>query len=225
MNGKRPWLVEWSPTRIPNWHYDTQGLAWAVVLTARRRPTVDENGKMAGSKGENGFMLLVREGVGDLGPDYVGGGWWEFTAKGERIPDAEGVWGGTRGEIPMVPLFYERDQGEDQYENPLLDPAAAGAILPTERQAALDPRNVTGLPGMSRPGITELGQVAIGYLDVASAGDFEVWDAGSGLRWPALRESGIIQPRHGQEGGGQPEHPRPTDQCRGGLSGGDPADL
>jgi hypothetical protein len=74
----------------------------------------------------------------------------------DKEPMGSGTWDSdTAGEIPMWPLFYE---------------AAAGT---------------KDLPAMSRPGITELGQAAIAYMNIVSSGNFNAWDAGKGIEWLA----------------------------------------
>lgn len=156
--GQRPWVVEYSPIVVPNWYIDTQGLAWAVVRTGIRRPRVVE-GKLEGNEGIPGYMLLVRAGVTELGREFQVGGWWMFDNDRKLIPNDHGTWEATSGEIPMVPLYYERDQG---------------LVGLTKETAA---------PAMSRPGITELCQCAVAYMNLASAADYDVWDAGASERY------------------------------------------
>lgn len=156
--GLRPWVVEYSPVKVPNWDVDAQGLRWAIVRTGTRRAVVNADGKLGGNKGERGYLLLVRAGVTELGTEFSDGGWFAFTAKKEPT-GAFGDWGATGGEIPMCPLFYRRDYGLDSDKEEEIEPA------------------------MSLPGITELGQSAIGYMNLSSAADFDVWDSAKSMTW------------------------------------------
>lgn len=145
MEGFRPYLVEHSPTAVTNWHYERGRLQFAVVRVPERRIEVDARGRLKGNDGTEGYLLLVRSGYSGLGLDYASGGWWLFDAK--KNLQTEGRWLNTRGEIPLFPLYYERDSG-------------------TRQKAA-----------MSRAGLTELGAIAISFMDLLSAWQFDAWDA------------------------------------------------
>lgn len=151
--GLRPYLVEWSPTRVPNWNYDEGRLDFVITRPSRRRLRIGENGSLEGNKPEDGYLLMVRQGFDGLGSKYSGGGWWEFTRDKTQITGAEGRWDATGGEIPMFPLFYERDTGSDLR------------------------------PAMSRPGMSELGQLAVSYMNLGSAADFDAWDAATSMQF------------------------------------------
>lgn len=147
--GYRPYAVEWSPLAVTNWHYDRGLLAFAIVKFYRASPTVI-NGKMEGQDpNEEHTMLLVRKGFAGLGSDFEKGGWWIFDPDDDPIDGAEGRWDATNGQIPFFPHFYEQDDGS--YEE----------------------------PSMSRGALTELGQLAVSYMNLSSAADFDAWDAAS----------------------------------------------
>jgi hypothetical protein len=160
IQGLRPYLVEYSPVVVTNWSIRAGQLDWAIVRVGMRVPKVSENGTLGGNNGENGYLLLVRAGVQDLGAEYAGGGWWLYGA--DKKEQQKGQWEATQGDIPMFPLFYERDTGVDA-----LTTKESGEL---KAQAA-----------MSRPGITELGQAAISYMNLSSAADFDVWDAAKSM--------------------------------------------
>lgn len=156
IRGLRPYLVEFSPLSVPNWHYDRGQLQFAVVTTSTRSPRV-ESGRLEGGDFEEGKLLLVRAGFDGLGSEYAGGGWWMYDGDGEPVKRGgdplDGTWEKTEGEIPLFPLYYERDNGSRD------------------------------LPSMSRPGTTELGQVAVAYMNLASAADWDFFDAASSITW------------------------------------------
>jgi hypothetical protein len=158
IQGFRPYLVEYSPQQVTNWHFEDGRLAWAVVRITVRNPVVDAEGTMQGNEDQEGYLLLVREGHANLGEEFVGGGWWKFD--GDKVLTDHGDWSRTQGEIPMWPLFYERDTGvksnDDEHES---------------------------MPAISRAGITELGQAAVAYMNLASAAEYDAWDAASSLRF------------------------------------------
>lgn len=151
--GLRPYLVEYSPLSVTNWHFESGRLMWAVIRTRERRPRVS-NGKLEGNRYGTGYYLLVREGYADLGSEFVGGGWWRFDSDLEMIEDAHGTWDKTHGEIPLFPFYYDRDSGL-----------------------------IGGRPAMSRPGLTALGQVAVSYMNQSSAADFDAWDAAKSTKF------------------------------------------
>ena len=160
LQGLRPYLVEYSPTAVPDWHYDRGRLEFAIVRPRSRRPVV-RNGTMEGSAYAQGYLLLVRNGFDGLGSRWQGGGWWlfddekKFVASGGNDPQAGGGWEKLDGQIPLFPLFYERDEGSSLR------------------------------PAMSRPGMKELGQVAVSYMNLSSAADFDAWDAASSVQYLA----------------------------------------
>jgi hypothetical protein len=84
--GLRPYLVDYSPLDAPNWYINQKGIIEFVVI----RPYDEDPSVEKGSYNirqnwtDRGYLLLVREGCTRLGPRFVGGGWWRFTAnKGE----------------------------------------------------------------------------------------------------------------------------------------------
>lgn len=104
--GQRPYLIEYSPTQVPDWHYDNGVLEYLRVQFASRTPTV-KNGKFE-AVDEQRNVLYVREGYQGLGGGFQGGGWWVFDGD-EKLLD-QGDWALTLGQIPAVPFFYEKDK-------------------------------------------------------------------------------------------------------------------
>jgi hypothetical protein len=148
--GLRPYLVEIRPGRVTNWEYGTTGqLSWAIVRVLYSAPRLNANGQLVRQPGY-GYLVMVRNGVTDLGAQYGEGGWWLYDAKKNLVD--EGRWLNTRGEIPMFPLYYEREN----------DP-------PDER------------PALSRGALTELGALGVAYMDMESARAFDAWDAAMSL--------------------------------------------
>lgn len=145
LDGLRPYLVEFDPGSVTNWHYDLGRLQWAVVRVSTRRPIVNGRGQLSNNDAADGYLLMVRNGCSDLGTDFASGGWWLYDSK--KVLLGEGRWTNTQGEIPMFPLYYERDTG------------------------------TKARPAMSRSGLTELGAIAVSYMDLLSAWQFDAWDA------------------------------------------------
>lgn len=139
LQGFRPYVVPFSPRSVWNYHYENGVLQWATVKIATRRPKV-VRGTLEGNKAKDETLLLVRRGYVDLGVEYAAGGWWRYDSELEEI--SKGNWNKTNGEIPMVPLIYDR--------HPFM---------------------------LGRPGLTELGNVAIAAMNLHSAADFDAFDA------------------------------------------------
>jgi hypothetical protein len=147
LDGRRPWLAEFSPLAVPNWHYSHGRLDFAIVRFPHRQLSVTD-GILKDNAGQ-GYLLMVREGFGDLGADFQAGGWWKYTPGKEII--GSGDWRATRGEIPFFPHFYERWSGTRDF------------------------------PAISKPGTTEIGQVAVSYMNLASSARFDAWSAGASM--------------------------------------------
>lgn len=159
VNGLRPWLVEYSPVAVPNWDIRQGVLQWAIIRTRTRNLTLTENGVLKGNDGGRGYLFLCRAGVTIFGEEYAKGGWFLFDNDKNPIaaPEGSGNWELTDGDIPMVPLFYRRDSGRDSDE-------------------AMDAE-----PAMSLPGISELNNASVSYMNLSSAADYDVWDAAMSL--------------------------------------------
>lgn len=153
--GARPYLIEFSPLDVPNWHYVGGVLQYAMIRLNIRQPTVNDKGELEGNEPQEFMLLLTRRGWQGFGAEYANGGWWLFTGKDELATlNINGVdvaqtgnWDITLGDIPLFPLFYERDVGSKL------------------------------LPNMSRSGIDGLSQVAFSYMNLSSAADYDAWDA------------------------------------------------
>lgn len=110
MAGMHPFFTELSPLDVTNWHYDAFGLRWAVYKIASREPRIVSD-KLEGNESVEEYILLVRNGVTELGADYQNGGWWHFDTDGNlKSADATGDWTNTRGRIPLFPVFADRDR-------------------------------------------------------------------------------------------------------------------
>lgn len=147
IQGFRPYLKEFSPTQVTDWHYVHGQLAYVIIRFAKRSPKV-ENGGMVQGKSGLWYLLMVREGFDALDDGeyrFSTGGWFMFDP--DKEPFDAGNWASTDGEIPMFPYFYEREDG-DEYR-----------------------------PSMSRSGLHGLGQIGVSYMNLGSAADFDAWDA------------------------------------------------
>jgi hypothetical protein len=176
LDGKRPYLQEWSPLDVYDWHFDRGQLQYAIIRTNERDPRVENGAFVTSSQQEQSYYLLVKRGFEGLGAEFVGGGWWKFDP--DMKPLESNTFDMTDGQIPMFPLYYQRDARPARKLIQLTgDP---GAITPPPLAiggAALTLQS----PAMSRPGTSELGNVAVSYMNLASAADFDAWDAGSSL--------------------------------------------
>jgi hypothetical protein len=179
MDGKRPYMREFSPLEVRNWHYEHGQLQFAIVRIPQSRPILGDDGRLKGQK-ELGYLLLVRKGFEGLGEAYQDGGWWKYDHRKEE--QATGGWEKTGGDIPLFPLFYERWQGTNER------------------------------PAFSRPGTTEVGQVAVAYMNAASAARFDAWEAASSMTMllgvtPAQYEVTAAKMREGSRLVPVPPHP------------------
>jgi len=104
--GQRPYVVEYSPTKVPDWHYDNGVLQWLLVKYGVRVPKV-EGGKFEAVEEER-TTLYVRSGYTGLGTSFMLGGWFMYDAEDKLIDF--GDWERTNGEIPAVPFFYDTDK-------------------------------------------------------------------------------------------------------------------
>jgi hypothetical protein len=185
IQGLHPYLVNFSTLQVTNW-YEEEGVPqFYVVRLPYRRPArnlTQPDAELEGNAGDLGYYLLTRRGFDGFGPEYGAGGWWRFNPDGElmdrRGAPWKGTWddAGTGGDIPLWPLFYRRDSG--------LVATPADEHLMAEREEALHAAGVewnAGHPAMSRSAITELGAIAVSYMDVSSAADFDLWDMGQRL--------------------------------------------
>lgn len=149
INGRRPFLSHLSPTSVTNWDFVEGQLGFAIIKRAKRVLRLVTDNDFTNNM-ENEYLVMVRRGYDALGSEFVNGGWFTFDKDG--ILGKFGSFQNTRGEIPMVAMFYER-----------VDPDSGG-------------------PNIARPGVTELGQAAIAYMNLASAADYDAWDGASTVR-------------------------------------------
>lgn len=149
IDGMRPFLVEFSPVQVTNWHYKNGALQFAIVRVLSDLPELSAEDDPIGIVDD--YLVLVANGFGGLGTDFSAGGWWRFNNEKELIDS--GDWSKTGGQIPMAPLYHERDKGS------------------------------RGWPMMSRSGTMELSQCAVSYMNLASAADFDAWDAAMSIEF------------------------------------------
>ena len=183
IKGQRPYWVNYRAAQVTNWAFTDDGHPdFVIVRIPHRRPRLDASGKLMGNDYAMGYYLLTREGCQVFGEPYNLGGFWRFdenreplTANGlEDGPVIAGLWKqsgldvkGT-GEIPIWPLFYQRDDG-------LPPMPSVGTDGTHEFQAALEVR--PGHEAMSRSAVTELCNIAVALMDLGSAAHFDAWDA------------------------------------------------
>ena len=147
--GFRPYLVGLSPASVPDFHFDLGKSRYFIVRTPIRKPSRDSSGGMIGNEPKRTYLLMVAQGWTEFGTEYAEGGWWLYSP--DKALMGQGTWDGLNGEIPMSALYYERDEGMEDY------------------------------PAISRPGLTELGALAVQDMDLVSAANYNVWNSCSGI--------------------------------------------
>jgi hypothetical protein len=153
INGQRPYLLSLSPLSVTNWNFVDGQLEFAILRTTVRTPKLDEKGAMTGNKPVPRYLLMTRQGFEGFGIQFAGGGWWHFTAEGVQDTTSFGDWTSTGGLIPLWQLFWERDEGDEEK------------------------------PEIARSGIFDLTQLAISYMNLSSAADYDAWDSAASLRF------------------------------------------
>lgn len=149
--GLRPYLCEYSPLDVTNWSYDSKGNLLFAVVRFWEYNPERMITFQFDQATLQGFSYLVLVREGYTGLGPEYAGGGWWKYTPEKQPYDSGDFADTFGEIPLFPLFYERSKG-------------------TRRR-----------PGMSRPGVTELGQAAIAGMNVGSAANFNAIDIGQGL--------------------------------------------
>lgn len=149
--GFRPYAVEFSPRVVTNWKIERGQLQWCVIRIRQDTRKV-VNGKLVGSANEEGYYLLVRKGVEELGDTYAGGGWWKFDKEKNQVENGNGTWLKTAGEIPIALAVWEWEQ---------------------------DPSDDDPLP-LARSATTSLDNLSVSYMNLKSAWRSNAWrSAGS----------------------------------------------
>lgn len=156
LKGIRPYAVEWTPLSVWDWHFGpTRQLEYAIIRYRER--VVKQEGDSFNANLTERFYLHTRRGWDGFGPDYAGGGFWLYDDKGNIVQrngvDVQGTYDSMDGEIPIHPFFGLRDRG------------------------------TTDKPAIARSMVEELAAMAEGYMNLASARDFEVWDAAKGMEY------------------------------------------
>lgn len=152
LDGQRPYAVEFSPRVVTNWKIERGQLQWCVIkIRQDSRRVVD--GKLEGDADEEGYYLLVRDGVTELGDEFAGGGWWKFNKAKEPVTEnGHGTWAKTRGEIPMALMVWEWEA---------------------------DPSDEAPLP-LARSGTTALDNLSVAYMNAVSAWRHNMWRSAGG---------------------------------------------
>ena len=150
IDGRRPYLSDYSPLSVPQWDYQYGRLGMVIVKRVVRRLRVDAEGAITGGRGEVEYLLMTRPGWDGFGAPFDEGGWFTFDA--ELEPTGFGDFRATGGEIPMVPLYYERVK-----------------VDAAEKEDSL-------AATMSRSGVTELGNASVAYMNMESAARYDAWD-------------------------------------------------
>lgn len=150
ISGMRPFVTHLSPIDVTNWHYIRGRLSF-LVFTRRVRNLTITNGSLGGNEGALEYVLYVAKGftVFDEVLPGASSGKWFIINEDADELLGDGDLDATDGEIPCLPFYYER-------------------MTPSEE-----------VPRISRSGVSELGNAAIGYMNVVSAADFDAWDSAS----------------------------------------------
>lgn len=106
--GLRPFVSDYSPVAVHNWHYEDGRLVMAVIKRRVRRLRLDQQGQLQGNAGEDQTLLLTADGFTGFGPEFRNGGWYTFDSNHEMT--GFGFYEDTDGQIPMVALYYERQR-------------------------------------------------------------------------------------------------------------------
>lgn len=154
--GTRPYLVEWRPSYVWDWHFEDGALQYAIIRYYARNPRMDATGVSTGQSLR--YYLMTRKGWDAWGPEFAGGGFWVYDDKGTLVTNRtgdllSGNFDSLDGEIPLNPLYHLRDDGTEE------------------------------TPAMSRSGVAELAALGESFMNVSSAADFEVWDSAKGMEY------------------------------------------
>ena len=152
LDGYRPYLVELSPLQVPNWELDADGLLQFCIVLHEERVFSREGGRLT-AKFVTRYQLWVRAGYAELGDEYSSGGWWRFDENRKPLRrDGEQESGPLPNgrDIPAFVAYYQREK-----------------------------QRPGGPPTMSRPGLTEVGQIAVAHMDLDSAADYDARVSGS----------------------------------------------
>lgn len=158
--GARPFLCEYKPREVWDWYFEEGVLQYAIIRFNVRRPRFDAslNGGTFNASSETLYYILIRKDYtgfdADTNSKAAGNGYYFVCdSKGTVVDGIEGNFESLQGEIPMHPLYFQRDSGS-----------------PEE-------------PAMSRSAISELAAMAESFMNMSSAADFEVWDAAKGMEY------------------------------------------
>lgn len=153
--GKRPYLCHLSPLDIPNWDFEEGRLGWCIQHLPYESAALDSAGVL--QRDTNGRKRL-----------YIRKGNPTFLTDADVAPlVATGGW-----------ITFDA-QGEV-----LVGPGMQGAWDKTDGDIPMwvhyyerDKKR------MSRPGISELGNAAVAFMNLDSAATFDAWDAASSLQF------------------------------------------
>lgn len=168
--GLRPFVSHYSPISVPNWEYENGQLSMAIIKRMRRQLRVDATGAVQGNTPQLETLLLIRKTWTGFGDVYATGGWWLYDAN-DDLTDS-GSWESTDGEIPMVPIYYERVESDAA---PVEGLGRVSDIVAPRSQLRVT-------PAISRSGVTEMGNAAIAYMNISSAADFDAFDGAASVQ-------------------------------------------
>lgn len=153
--GMHPYMVDYSPTVVTDWHVEDGALQYAIIKRTVRRARV-EDGVLKGLQPETEYYLHVRRGWDAFDAPgeaeaFSRGGWWKFNAQKEVT--SSGDYDRFDGAVPMFCLFGERSTG------------------------------TTETPAMSRAALYELGQVQVALMNALSSRQADAYEAAKSIMY------------------------------------------
>lgn len=140
--GLRPYIIEYSPTQVPDWHYQDGKLQYLIVKYSVRTPVLKKGS--IDSVAQSRTMVYVRRGFEGFGEYYSTGGHWLYDENENLLSFGSNA--RTNGEIPAVPFFYEKD--DEDFSRPALTQIGQIAVAHMNLDSAGDNDAIEG--GMRR---------------------------------------------------------------------------
>lgn len=174
----RPYLTDFSPLSGPQWVYENGQLQELTLMIPSRRLRL--NGEtLEGNEGSEDYLIMTRAGFTGFGSYFAGGGFWYVDQDGILIKHLP--WTRTKGEIPVFPIFYQRDYPTRR--SSWGKHGASSHLNLWRKYRDEGPHPYAYRQAMSRSAITELGSAAISYMNISSAADFDAWDAAASVQF------------------------------------------
>jgi hypothetical protein len=171
----RPYLTDFSPLSGPQWVFEDGQLQELTLMVPSRRLKI--NGEtLEGNEGSEDYLIMTRAGFTGFGNFFADGGYWYVDQDGILIK--HDPWRRTNGEIPVFPMYYQRD-----YPTRCSVRRSHFHLDIWRRYRDEGPTDYTYRQAMSRSAITELGNAAISYMNISSAADFDAWDAAASVQF------------------------------------------